>query len=154
MSEYVQGICCSALICGALGTIGGSGGGVRKMVNGLFLIFVVIAPIRQFQVDQVLELPEQFYRKGESLAREGAASAQDEVKAVICGELEAYILVEAENLGAEVEVVQITLDEETYSPVEVALSGDVGPYQKQMLGLYLTEELGIGKERQLWNGGS
>ena len=100
-----------------------------------------------------MELPQTLYGQGQELAQEGVTSAREEFKAVICEQLEAYILVEAENLGAQIEVVSIALDEDTHVPVEIRLTGDPGPYQKQMLTAYLSGELGIGKERQIWNGG-
>ena len=145
MGDYVLRICCCALICGALGAISGSGGGVRKVVYGLFLAFMV---------DGLFELPQTLYAQGQEISEAASMDAQEEMAAVIKQTLASYILVEADSLGAEIEVASITLDPDSLEPVEVTLSGNISPYKRQMLAGYLYEELGIGKERQTWNGGA
>ena len=154
MGDYVLRICCCALICGALGAIGGAGAGVRKVVQGLFLAFMVISPLRQIELDGLFELPQTLYEQGQEISQAAAMDTREEIEAVIKEELVSYILVEADSLGAEIEVASITLDPDTLEPVEVALSGDISPYKRQMLSGYLYEELGIGKEQQIWNGGA
>jgi len=152
VGEYVLRICCSALICGALGAISGSGTGVRKVVCGLFLAFVVISPLREIKLNGLIELPEDLYIDGEKLSETAVRKANDQIVSVIKEEVASYILVEAASLGVDIQVASIDLDQDTLEPVSITLSGDISPYKRQLLADYIFEKLGIGKEQQLWNG--
>lgn len=152
MGTYVLRISCCALICGALGAISSDGGGVRKTVYGLFFMFMVISPLREIEWEEYLELPRSLLEEGERISEAAATNANEEIAAVITEELASYILVEAGSLGAEIQVVSIDLNPETLEPVGITLTGDISPYDRQLISACLSEELGIGKEQQIWNG--
>jgi len=152
MGDYVRNITCTALILGALGSVCGTGGGVRKMVFGLLLGFVVIAPLRTLELGDLVELPGAFYREGESVRDEAMDRTREDLRAVITGEVEAYILDEAASLGADIQVEGIELDPDTMIPVSVSISGQISAYDQNQLSGYINRELGVGKEGQRWIG--
>ena len=57
-------------------------------------------------------------------------------------------------LAVGYDIQSVELDEQTMEPVAITLSGDISPYKRQLLTRELEEKLGIGKERQIWNGKS
>lgn len=150
MGDYVRNITCTALILGALGSLCGTGEGVRKVVFGLLLGFVVISPLRDLEFGEWMELPGTLYREGEAVRDEAVKQTNADIRAVIKEEVASYILVEAGSLGAEIQVEEIGLDPDTMVPVSVLLSGELSAYDRTLLSSYLSEELGIGKEGQRW----
>ena len=152
MGDYVRNIACTALILGTLGSVCGTGRGVRKVVFGLLLAFVVIAPLRTLELGDFAELPAAFYRDGESVRDEAMEGTREDLRAVITGEVEAYILGEAASLGEDIQVEEIELDPDTMIPVSVSISGRITANGYNQLSEYIQRELGIGKEGQKWIG--
>lgn len=152
MSQYVIRIACCALICGALASISQDGSGVGRIVYSLFLAFMVISPLKELKLDEMIELPQVLYREGEIIRDKANEKTDEEIQRVIKEELESYILVEADLMGVELCVEKIELDENTMLPVKVFLSGSADGDKRQILAAFLTQELGIGEEGQIWNG--
>lgn len=152
MGEYVRNITCTALILSALGSISGTADGVRKVVFGLVLGFLVIAPIRNLEAGALVPLPEILYQQGEAVRDAATDQKNEALRQVIKENVESYILVEASSLGTDVQVEQIELDRDTMVPVSVSISGDLSAFDQQQLSSYLSKELGIGKEGQIWIG--
>lgn len=153
IAAYILRVCCSALIAGTVMTIGGDGSGAkaRKLICGLFMAFVVISPMKQIQLEEVWELPEQSYREGQDICADAQEQAVEEISSVIIQRTRAYILDKAGSLGASVEVTAMALDPDTLEPVNVELTGDLSPYDRSMLSAYIQDTLGIEKEAQIWN---
>lgn len=152
MSQYVIRIVCCALICGALASISQGSSGVGRMVYSLFLAFMVISPLKELELDEMMELPQVLYREGERIRDEANQNTGNEIQKVIKEELESYILVKADAMGVELCVDKIELDEKTMLPVKVCLSGSADADERQLLAAFLTQELGVGEEGQIWNG--
>ena len=57
---------------------------------------------------------------------------------------------EAASMNAQIEIGPITLDDETLQPLSVEIYGKLTPYRKKMLSDFISEQLGIGKEGQIW----
>lgn len=140
------------MILGALGSLCGAGSGVRKLVFGMFLAFLVLDPVRGLDLEEFLAFPQLAYQEGTAIREAALQDAQAEKCSVIKEQVESYILVEADSLGAVVQIDAIELDPGSMVPVAVALSGNVSAYDKQMLSGYIEDCLGIGREKQRWNG--
>ena len=152
VADYIMRLCCAALIAGAVMAIGGNGTGgkIRKIICGLFVMFVAISPLRQVRLDNFIQYPQQLQEQAEAAARDGESQAQDAVRDSIIEQTGAYILDEAASMNAQIEIGPITLDEETLQPLFVEIYGQLTPYRKKMLSDFISEQLGIGKEGQIW----
>lgn len=121
---------------------------------GLFLSFVILSPLKELEFDHFVELSLSLHEEGERISEAAVLDVSQEIAAVIIEKVESYILVEADAVGAVVRVESVELDEQTMEPVAITLSGDISPYKRKLLTRELEEKLGIGKERQIWNGKS
>ena len=64
--------------------------------------------------------------------------------------LEAYILDEVRRLECQLTVEVILSEEELPIPQQVRLTGDISPYNRQKLSNFLSEQLGVAREEQIW----
>lgn len=152
VKEYILRLCCAALIAGAVSALGGRGTGakLRKMICGLFVLFAAISPLRQIQLDDIWSLPVELQTSAQAAAAQGAEQSDQAIRDIIIEQTGAYILDEAASMDADIRIGQVTLDDETMAPVSVELYGTLSPYDKSVLSAFISEQLGIGKEGQIW----
>lgn len=152
IAGYVLRVCCSAVIAGIIQSVcpEGAGGKVRKMIIGIFMAFVVISPLRELELGELWELPEELYDEGQDISAIAQADATDAVSELIIQQLTAYILDEAGSLNADIQVTRVSLDPDTLAPMEIELTGEVSPYARSLLSDSIESNLGIGKEDQTW----
>lgn len=79
---------------------------------------------------------------------------RQEIRSGIIQRTRAYILDEAQALGASLHVVALGLQEDGDFPVSVELEGYISPYARSVLSRWIEENLGIGKEAQQWKIGT
>lgn len=153
MGVYGIRLCAGSLLAAIC--LGLSGGKEQiRWVCSLFLIILVIAPLREMDLDFVWELTDEIYDEAQSITDQAARDTLAEIQKGIIEQTRTYILDEAASLGAEIQVVALSLEEDGFVPVGVELAGTVSPYQRKMLSGILQEDLGIGKEGQIWKDGS
>lgn len=153
LREYVLSVVAAAVLCAILSSIAeksGSAGKVLHLVCRLFLTFTVISPVAEIPLDGWQDLSAQWEAEAAMAVQAGEEAYQDSLEAVIRSQVESYILDKARQLGAEISV-EVLLDENQI-PEEVVISGRISPYLKGELERYLTSQLGIAKERQIWIG--
>ena len=153
--QYLISVIVMALICGMLTGLlekGSSAHTITRLVCGMLMAFMVISPVMDMGLRNVLDFPDTLYQSGEMAAREGQELSETAMRTIIKSETEAYILDKAALLGAELEVD--VLLEATYpmAPISVRISGSVSPYCRNRLQSMIAQELGILKENQTWTG--
>jgi hypothetical protein len=150
--DYLLSVCCAALFCSVVGILTGgksATSNIIKLLSGIFLVTVILKPViavkltdwKHFEVD-LMEKSSEAVEEGERLALEAlsesaAISAQSLVKQ------------EAGKLGCQLEV---TVFWEGSAPKEITLAGDVSPYTKSVMAQWITDNMGIPREAQLWIG--
>lgn len=152
IANYILSLCCGAIICSiilSVGSSGGAGGSLRRMICGLFLAFLAISPLRDIDLGEFTEDIQAYTNEAEAAASAGIAQSEDAVAEVISRQAEAYILDKAAALSLELEV-HVNVDEETMLPASAELSGNASPSQKQVLTDYIRETLGIEENDQQW----
>lgn len=150
---YVLRICCCAIIAGVVSSIGGDGPGskIRTMICGLFMAFVVISPLRQIEISELWELPDDLYQQGQNITAAAQENTNEAISDIIIERTRTYILDKASSLNVQIQVETIRLDPDTLAPIQVELSGNIAPYQRSILSDFIAETLGIGKEDQIWS---
>lgn len=152
LGEYIFRLTCCALLCNIVlsflhdGTIKS----LIRMITGIFLTITAIYPLMDFSIPDLDSFDENYFLQGQSAAIVGEDYAQNSRREIIKSSLEAYILDKASMLGCDI-AVQIELDEEG-CPDGVTFSGAVTPDIRKKLESIITEDLGIAKEDQQWNG--
>lgn len=147
-ARYLLTLVCGAMVCALTESIAGNGpgSGVRKLICGLFMAFLVISPLK------TLDLPDldlqSYSRDAEAAAEAGQEQAEQARLDIISGSAEAYIWNKAAGMGLDLEI-SVELDGDGI-PCAVTLAGSVTPYEKASLSDMIAGDLGIGKEAQTW----
>lgn len=155
LSTYVLSVGIAALIVGILTSFTdnkSSLGVLTRMVCGLFLALTLIKPIGNLNYDDLAAFARSYESAGEVFAATGESLTNDALRKIIKQKTEAYILDKACSYNVQLEVQVTVGDGETPVPESVAVAGTVSPYVRTRLQSMIADELGIPKERQIWNG--
>ncbi len=153
VSEYILSVVCAAILCAILTGISGEKGStasIRKLICGIFLCFTVIAPLGNFRLTDVLEPIGDIRQEALATSAMGQTLYLGSLTQVITEQTEAYILDKARSLGLGLTVRVYTDD--NGKPYRVDLTGNATDSDREALSQVLESELGIPKERQIWNG--
>ena len=150
--QYALCLICGALIVGILQDISEKTGFSKqlRLVGSIFLTGVLISPLVSLRLRSLPQLDSQYQLQAEEAAAQGEKIRIQSMSSIIREECEAYILKEARDIGADVEV-QIELDT-SYPPAPsaVTLRGSFDADTETHLSRLLSEKIGIPKERQTW----
>lgn len=149
IGSYVLQLCAGAFLIGILHLISGDNSQIKGICS-LFLIFLALSPVRKIELDFVWELTDEIEQEAESITQQAQEETLRQIRTGIISRTQAYILDEAESLGADIQVVSLSLEDDGFIPVRVELQGDISPYDRMLLSDLLEEDLGIGKEGQIW----
>lgn len=150
--NYILALTAAAILCGIVTSLMGGKGtsaALTKLICGIFMAMVVVSPLVSLEFDDWTAWTSQLSFDAGAAAAQGEAVAGEMYMSFIKEQSESYILDKAEALGASV-TVEVTVEDGL--PAEVWLAGDISPYAKGKLTAYISEELGIPKEKQQWNG--
>ncbi len=152
--QYLLTVTAAALICAIVNTLTGPQGTVKaviKLLSGLFLAASVISPWVQIGPLDFSDFSDAFHSEAADAVFAGESAALDGMAEIIKQRTAAYILDKAESLELDIEV-EVTLDSSNPpQPCAVTLTGGASPYAKEILRVYIEENLGIAKENQLWS---
>ncbi len=151
--QYLITIASAAIICGMVTAFFGkksSYSAVIKLLTGIFMAVAVISPWIKLQFSDISEYIQGISLDGENISVQGENIAHDEFQSIIKAQAEAYILDKAAFMGVDI-TVDITLcDCDPPTPQSVTIKGAVSPFAKSSLQDYISSQLGIPKENQIW----
>lgn len=122
---------------------------MRKMLCGLFVTVVAIAPLRSFDPGGLTAPLKDYTAMAQSAAEMGMTQAHDAIMQSISQQARAYILDKAEAMGVELDV-HVEVDTDTLYPVFATLTGRVSPREKEVIAGILEEDLLIERSAQQW----
>ncbi len=152
--QYLLSVIAAAIICSIIRSfLGGKGGtaALIRFLSGAFLIVAVIAPISQIEVHDRMANSNILMQKSDQFVQEGKDAARSEMEALIKAKTETYILEKAADLNMDIAVNVELSGDEVPVPTAVRLTGAVSPYAKKILSTYLSTELAIVEEKQIWS---
>ena len=121
-----------------------------RIVVGIFLIMIVIAPATRLQIDDMLNNLSEIDTSSAAIIAEAEQYSSARQGQVIKQSVESYILNIASGLGAEISVEIQLSDDFPCTPDSVRLTGPVSPLVKQRLSVVISQDLGIPEESQTW----
>lgn len=121
-----------------------------RIVVGIFLIMIVIAPATRLQIDDMLNNLSEIDTSSAAIIAEAERYSSARQGQVIKQSVESYILNIASGLGAEISVEIQLSDDFPCTPDSVRLTGPVSPLVKQRLSVVISQDLGIPEESQTW----
>ncbi len=152
MRQYILSVLCVVIVCGLTQTLFAEGTmqALIKWIGGLVVTVTVLNPLVKGELFQWDMAFSDLHVNKEIAIEEGLQIGEEALSARICESTCAYILNEASDMGANVEV-EIELQESyPYQPEQVRICGAVSPYIKQQLSNLLERELGITEDHQIW----
>lgn len=154
LRSYLLGLTAAALLCSVVKALmpkQGSIAQVLRLILGLLMVLAAVRPWVDISMDDLFGWTQSITTQGERVASQGTALAENAYRQGIKERVQAYILDEAERLGANIEATVELSDEQIPLPARVRISGALSPYAKQQLTQWITQELGISQEEIEWS---
>lgn len=151
--QYIFSITAASIICAMLTHLSSGKGKTSeliKMLCGIFVILTVIRPVAQVRIDEFSEYGLSISADAREAVSEGEIYASNSISAIIKQETQAYILDKAAELNADITVDIVLSKDPQPVPKEVYIQGSVSPTAKNTLQEYISEDIGIPKECQIW----
>ena len=153
LRQYILSLLAGAIVCSILVSCFGTSknhGAIIKLLAGIFMTVTFISPLLQIKLTDLSVGVSDLSAQAQGVVAEGQLNYANEFAKSIKQRTEAYILDKAAFWELNLEV-EVTLSE-TDPPVPnaVVITGPVSPYAKDQLTAFISEELGISKEKQVW----
>ena len=153
MKNYIISITISAIICAVARSLLSektATGQFVRLLTGILMTITIIAPLTKISFNNVTDYLSGVSIEADYYVSDGKIIAQEAVCGIINEQTEAYILDKANSMGLDISV-EVELDDSNYSvPSKVKIIGNISPYAKEVIGMYIEEKLGIAKEYQQW----
>lgn len=157
LRAWLNAVIYTGVICG-IALVITPGGRVKKALTilcGAAMCVAFISPLAGIDLNSYSETLAGFKLEAESFAAQGESYSKNLNRTIIEDECEAYILDKAENLGVqldEVEILAVWSDEGYWYPSEAAITGSVSQSQRERMSSCIEAELGISRDNQQWSG--
>ncbi len=154
IKQYILSVTVAAVVCALVTSICGgkkTENAIVRVISGLFLAATVISPWTRLQLGDLHTYFDSIGTDASAAAFSGAQLAENEQRAIIKEQSQAYILDKAKSLGLNVSV-DVTLQETApYVPCAVTIYGESAPYARAVLRQYITDTFDISEDCQKWN---
>lgn len=121
-----------------------------RLICGIFLTFIVIAPAAEIQIETFPSLWDNYVSDADLYVADGVTLTEKATADIITEQTKAYILGEAEALGLSLSVEVELSDDSPCVPVGIVLKGEASPYARSSLTRTLSANLDIPKENVIW----
>ena len=151
--RYLISLIAAAIIVGIITSIlkgKGSGASIIRLVSGIFLALVMLRPILRIEIQDFFSIYNNISLDTSEAVSNGKILAQEQLHSIIKENLEAYILDKASALQLDVDVDVFLTEELPPTPTSIKITGNASPYNKQVFQTFLSDEIGISKEQQIW----
>ena len=153
MKSYILSIIVAAIFCAVICVLlppKTSTGKITRLLSGILLIVTITSPLSNVSFRNITDYIKGLSISADAYTEEGSSVARAQMDSIIKSQTEAYILDKASKMGLQI-AVEVALDENNHSiPCSVTISGSYSPYTKEILSGYITNSLGIAKEKQIW----
>lgn len=152
LGSFTYRILCSVVLYSILSSLLPEGQIKKQLriVFGIFLTMILLSSAVDFELPDFEGIKADFEHQAQTAVAAGEAYSLQQKQKIIKETLEAYILDKADTYGCRL-TVRVEVNDDGY-PESVYLWGKIpSDIQKKMESM-LSEELGIAKEDQQWNG--
>ena len=151
--RYLMSLIAASIIVGIVTSVlktKSSEASIIRLISGVFLTLVMLNPILKVEIQDFLNCCDDITLDASIAVDKGKNIAQTEMRSIIKENLEAYILDKASALQLDVDVDIMLSEDMPPAPNTITIQGNVSPYSKQVLQSFLTNEIGLSKEQQIW----
>ena len=151
--QYIYTVVTAAILASIIRTIlpgKGIASDMVKLTMGIFLVMIVISPILKVRIEGIRNYIEYIETYASKIITDAEENTKREIQNSIEQNTQAYILNKASELGAEI-LVEITyLEENSYVPHSIIITGSASPMIRKQLSAIIQTELGISEDFQTW----
>lgn len=127
---------------------------VTELACAVMLMGLLLAPAAGPQMDTLALSLSEYRRTAATLTEDMEDRKKQLLRSYIEQQCAAYIVDEAQRI--EIDGINVTVKtrwrDECWVPCEVIISGEAAEWKKEKIRAWLESELGIGPERQRWDG--
>ena len=151
LREWLWSIVAVTVVLSVVQQLAGEGamGKIVSFLGGLLLLTVLLGPLPGIDPANIGREMENYTRELQKERKEQETAGQAELAALIESRTAAYISEQAKRLGTEVTAVVNTVTGEEGIPVPAA--AELRGMPSAELEAWIERELGIPRERQVWN---
>ena len=153
IGQYLLSILTAALISAVVFAVVSEKSPLRsslKITCAIFLGITALSPLTDIKID-LSEYFSSLSTDNQWITDWGTAATLSEQKTIINESISAYILEKANSLNLDVTTLVEFKDDKIPIPYKIYIDGDASPYAKKELAQYITENIGISEEHQIWN---
>lgn len=121
-------------------------------LTGMFLLLSILRPLASMQPGDIFMDLSSYEDEGTYFASCGEELTQSQQKAIITESLNTYIETKAADYGLRLEAEVVLSDSDIGCIQSVVLTGQQSGGRVEQFSGFLTNEMGIPKENQLWTG--
>lgn len=154
IGQYLLSVIAAALLCSVSNCLvekKSATGSVIRLLTGLILATVIVAPWTNFNLSDVSDYFIAAQVDASEIADQGEQLAKSEIQILIKEQTQAYILDKASALGLDV-YVEVMVSGDTPPVLQsVTITGNTSFYAKKRLTQIIRDDLGITEEHQIWS---
>ena len=153
IKQYVITITAAAILCMLVNAIfpaKNAYGGILKLFCGVVFTIILVSPVNNFCFADYNWFWESIFTEANIATEEGVAAFNGLLSDSIKDKTTAYILDKANEYDMDLNI-QVELENSSPPvPENIIISGNSTPHQREQFRLELSNELGLPKERILW----
>jgi len=153
LKQYLLSVIICAIVCSVISCFfkkKSANGMTIQLLSGIFMTITIISPLMKVQLPDLNIYYDSIYHDALQITNDAKYQTRNHTSQIIKENTEAYILVKADSMNADI-TVDVVLDQsDPPIPVEVYINGTVSPYEKSVLSEYIQTNLNITKENQIW----
>lgn len=153
LGQYILSVIAAAIICSIILRLVGDKGSyapVMKLLCGIFLMITAVSPWIELRLENYVWIAESTMLDADEAVAVGQEAANSAMRTIIKDNAEAYILDKAAQLNASIEVEIILDSAQPPAPESIRIRGTASPYAKTCLKQYISSQLGIPEDKQIW----
>ena len=154
IAKYLFSVIASTFVVSIISIIPGSKtslSAIIKIICGLFLVLTVVSPLSNIQLKVPTELLSSVSVDCDAIIEDATTIAYDAKAAIIIDQVSAYVLEKAKALNLDVEVELVLGSDEIPVPEQIYIQGAVSPFARNQLSTFISDNIGIPEERQIWS---
>ena len=153
IKQYVITITAAAILCMLVNAIfpaKNAYGGILKLFCGVVFTIILVSPVNNFCFADYNWFWESIFTEANIATEEGVAAFNGLLSDSIKDKTTAYILDKANEYDMDLNIQVELEDSSPPVPENIIISGNSTPLQREQFRLELSNELGLPKERILW----
>lgn len=151
--RYVISVISASFICAAVKGLLGKSSSYRivHMLCGIFLVFTFLAPLKHIDLQDITKRDDYISGAADAAVSRGEALSQKAMTDIISAQIASYVEEKASALGVQIRAVVLLENGEIPSPAGMVIEGQVSPYIRKQLEVFITETIGLDREDIRWD---